>query len=576
VQEVSPILRVIIYMNSLHRVLGYTTRYWQRLVASIVAATFFGLFAAAPVYILRHAVDYIFVQGDAKLLVPFIIGFITLFILKGIFTYLSSYYMHWVGNRVVNDIRNDLFGKIIHFPISFYKKKTTGELMAHFLNDITMIQNAASNAVKNGVRSFFEGLCLLGVALFQNWKLALIAACVAPVIGISIRLMGRAVRAASRSIQKEMGTLSSLMQEIFVGIREIKIFNAETVEKRRFAGKLHSYFGSVMRNVKIEALGPSFMEATSMLGTGVMFYVAAQQVLRGEISPGQLTSFFAACLLAYQPIKRLINIYAEVQFGLAAADRVFGIMDKVYPALQERVQDYDVFQHDVLFENVSFLYDEKIVLDKVNFTIKKGERIGLLGPSGSGKSTLCDLLLGFITPTSGRILIDGVDLTTLSFASLRKMVGSVSQQTFLFNDTVRENISYAQDKKSLEEVVQASKLAHADEFITELSDGYETLVGENGTLLSGGQKQRLTIARVLLKDPDILIFDEATSSLDRQSEEMIRLALEDISKMKTVLVVSHRISFVEKMDRVFSIQDGQLIEVKSNKDLSLCLCDAME
>ena len=550
-------------MGSLNRVLEYTKRYWQRLVVSIVSATFFGLFSAAPVFLLRHAVDYIFVQGYTHLLLPFIIGFVSLFILKGIFTYLSSYYMHWVGNRVVNDIRNDLFSKIIHFPIAFYKKKTTGELMAHFLNDITMIQNAASSAVKNGVRSFFEGIALLSVALFQNWKLALIAALVAPVIGISIRLMGRAVRVASRAIQKEMGSLSSLMQEVFVGIREIKIFNAETVEKKRFASNLNNYFGSMMRNVKIEALGPAFMEAASMLGTGVMFYVAAQQVITGEITPGQLTSFFASCLLAYQPIKRLINIYAEVQFGLAAADRVFALMDIDYPALQERVKVADSFQNKVVFENLSFSYDDKIVLENVNLVINRGERIGLLGPSGSGKSTLCDLLLGFITPTSGRILIDGEDITSLSLASLRNIVSSVSQQTFLFNDSVQANIAYAQDGKSNDDIVLASKRAHAHEFIEELSEGYETLVGENGGLLSGGQKQRLTIARVLLKNPDLLIFDEATSALDRKSEEMIRLALEDICKTKTVIVVSHRISFVEKMDRVFSIQDGRLVEVKS-------------
>jgi subfamily B ATP-binding cassette protein MsbA len=476
--------------------------------------------------------------------------------------------MHWVSNRVVNDMRIDLFRKIVYFPLSFFKKKTTGELMAHFLNDITMVQNASSNAVKNGIRSFFEAAALLSFALFQNWKLATLTFLVSPLIVFSIQRMGRAVKSASKAIQHEMGILSSVLQEIFVGIREVKIFSGEPVECSRFKKSLKRYFSSVMRNVKVEAFGPAFIEALAMLGSGFVFYVAALQVLNGTITPGQLTSFFAAVLLAYQPIKRLIRTYAEVQYGLAAANRVFNVMDLTYPAFHDRISAISTFEKgcafkkDIEFKNLSFGYNEgDLVLENANFSIKKGERIGLLGPSGSGKSTICDLLLGFIKPTAGKIIVDGVDITKISLKSLRSIIGCVSQQTFLFNDTVHANISYADSDAKQKDVILASKRAYAHDFIEDFADKYQTSVGENGTLLSGGQKQRLTIARTLLKNPEVLIFDEATSALDTNSEEKIRLAIEDICKTKTVIIVSHRVSLIKKMDRIFEIKDKKIVEV---------------
>ncbi|MBU1007660.1 ABC transporter ATP-binding protein/permease [Candidatus Dependentiae bacterium] len=548
-------------MSDLQRILSYTKKYWSRFAISVSTATLYGIFSAAPTYALKHVIDKIFVGGLDYLIIPFIFCFIFLYALKGIFAYLSMYYMNWVGNRVVNDLRIDLFSRIVYFPLSFFKKKTTGELMAHFLNDITMIQNAASVAVKNGVRSFFEAIFLLGVALFQSWQLSMLSLLVAPFIVFSIRQMGRAVKKASGSIQHEMGVISSGLQETFVGIREVKIFNGEGVEKDRLEKNLRRYFSSVLRNVKVLAFAPAFIETIATTGSGFVFYVAARQVLAGVITPGQLTSFFAASLLAYQPIKRLINTYAEVQYGLASASRVFSVMDMTYPALADRTIQIVSFRDSIVFDNMSFGYDSnELVLEDVNLTIKRGERIGLLGPSGSGKSTICDLLLGFLTPVSGHVYIDGHDSMKISLQSLRSLIGNVSQQTFLFNDTIKKNVQYASGDTSEEQVVEACKRAHAHEFIEQCSNKYHTLVGENGTLLSGGQKQRLTIARALLKDPDILIFDEATSALDQQSEEMIRLAIEEISKNKTVIIVSHRVSLIEKMDRVFEIQDRQLVE----------------
>lgn len=563
-------------MNALKRVFTYTKRYWKFLALSAATASFYGIFAAAPTYVLKFAVDDLFVKKMEHLLIPFIIGFVLLFAIKGLFMYLSNYYMNWVGNKVINDIRLDLFQKVINFPISFFQEKTTGQLMSHFLNDIQMIQQASSTAVKNGVRSFFEAIFLLGVAFSQNWKLALLMMLVGPIIGITIKRMGFSVKKASVSIQKNIGNISSLLQEVFIGIREVKAFNGEKIEVYRFIKNLKLVFSSIMRNVHIQSFGPAFIETIAMFGSGFVFYIAAHQIMNGTITAGQLTAFFASVLLAYQPMKRLINVYAEIQYGLSAAEKIFAVMDKVYPATQKKhliLSRNEISKlpskqiNEIKFSDVNFEYNKNTpVIKETNLSIKKGERIGIIGPSGSGKSTFCDLILGFINPTSGQILIDDCDISKIPIKDIRNKIGYVGQKTFLFNDTILANVAYSQEKKALDDVTKACKAAHADEFIQKLPEKYNTIVGENGNKLSGGQKQRLTIARALLKKPEILIFDEATSALDQESENLIRLAIEEVSKDKTIIIISHRLSFIEKMDRIFMIQNKNIVEI-TKKDL---------
>lgn len=557
-------------MKSLNRILSYTKKYWKFLFLSVVTASFYGLFSAAPTYVIKHTVDKIFVNKVDYLLIPFLLGFLLLFSLKAAFMYLSNYYMNWVGNKVINDIRYDLFKKIIYFPISFFQKKTTGQLMSHFLNDIQMIQNASSSAIKNGVRSFFEAIFLLVVAFSQNWKLAIIMLLVAPLIAISIRQTGKAVKGASINIQKNMGDISAILQEVIVGIREVKAFNGEQTEKNRFLKYLKNCFSAIMRNVHFESLAPALIEVIAMIGSSVVFYVAAHQIMNGTITAGELSAFFAATLLSYQPLKRLINVYAEIQYGLAAADRIFGLMDKKYELIKENLNiAAPIIRNNVPceinFNNVSFNYNKETkVLKDVNLLIGKSQRVGLIGPSGSGKSTLCDLLLGFIKPTTGTIFINGQDITKIPLSILRNKIGYVGQKTFLFNDTICANVAYCQSDKTEQDIFKACKIAHADEFIQKLPNKYQTIVGENGNKLSGGQKQRLTIARAILKNPDILIFDEATSALDQESENMIRLALEEIGENKTVIIISHRLSFIEKMDRILAIQNMQINEIEKS------------
>lgn len=548
-------------MENLHRLLSYTKNYWKPLAFSMFTASLFGIVSAAPTYILKQTIDEIFIKKFSHLLTPFIIGFIAIFFLKALFMYLTSYYMNWVGTRVVNDIRLDFFKRIIHFPISFFQKNSTGHLMAHFLNDIQMIQNGASVAIKDGIRGFFEAICLICFAFFQNWQLALLMMVVSPVLGYVFKKMGSARKLASTSIQKQMGSISSMLQESIIGVREIKAFNAEEAELSRFKIHLDRCFSSIMHNIHVESLAPALVEIIAVLGGGLVFYVAIKQVLVGIMTAGQLTAFIAAVILAYQPLKKIIAAYSDVQYSLAAADRIFVIMDKTFEQQHERTEELSTFSRAINLNAVSFNYDNIPVLTDASLSIKKGECIGIIGQSGSGKSTLCDLLLGFITPASGSIFIDNIDITKISLSNLRDHIGYVSQRTFLFNDTIYNNVAYARPEACEDEIIAACKAAHADEFIQRLHSGYQTIVGENGTLLSGGQKQRLTIARALLKDPEILIFDEATSSLDQESELMIRQAIQELRKNKTLIIISHRPLMLENVDRIFMIQDHAIHEL---------------
>lgn len=554
-------------MNNLKRLLNYTKQYWQRLTYSLIFAALFGLTSAAPTYLLKHTIDEVFIKSYSHLIIPFILLFVLFFMLKGIFMYLSSYCMYWVSNKVLNDLRKDLFAKMIHYPIAFFQERTTGHLLSHYLNDIQMIQNVAALAVKDGVRSIFEGTFLLGFALYQNWKLSAVMLIIGPIIIISSRKLGKARKKASFGIQNEMAKVSNMLSESFTGIREIKAFNAENTECSRFINLLSLCFRSIMRNVRVEAAAPALIEAIAITGGGFVFYFAAHQVISGEITAGTLTSFFAAILLAYQPLKKLVALYSEVQYGLAAADRIFDTMDLVYPATKNRNIDLTTFKDQLQCKDLSFAYNkDAVVFSNVNLSIKKGECIGIVGPSGAGKSTLCDLLLGFIVPTSGQISVDNQDLSKVTYTSLRNHIGYVGQRTFLFNDTIYNNVSYAQPTATEKDVLSACKAAHVDEFANELPLGYYTSVGENGALLSGGQKQRITIARTLLKSPEIIIFDEATSSLDQKSEKAIQQAIKELRGTKTIIIITHRPAMLDGVDRIFNVNEGQVTEIEKKVD----------
>lgn len=555
-------------MKQLVRLWSYSKKYWKVLFTSLVSAGLLGLAAAAPTYLLRYIVDDVFVFHKQNLIIPMALGFVCIFACKGLFSFLTAYCMHWVGNRVINDIRFDLFKSIMRYPLSFFQQVSTGQLMSHFLNDVQMLQNAAASAIKNGVRSIFETIFLLAFAFIQNWKLASMMLVVGPVMGVIIKVMGKRIKKSSLFIQKEVGFVSEQLQETFTGIREVKAFNAEQYHTIRFKEQLDKFFKATMRYVKAEALLPSLIELVTMVGAALAFYVAAQQVLSGAITPGQLTAFIASAMLAYAPMKRLINVYGEIQYALAAAERIFEVIDRVI-AVQVKADDIN-FYKKITLHDLSFSYiPGKPVVQGVSLTLHKGERIGIVGVSGSGKSTLIDLLLGFISPNQGSIVIDEQDLNQASAGAWRKHVGYVGQRPFLFNDSVKNNILYGRYEVSDMAVNQALSAADALGFVSHLPFKEDTYLGENGNLLSGGQRQRLTIARALAAAPQLLIFDEATASLDSVSEEEVKKTISQLSRDVTVIIVTHRASLLDVVDRTFLISDHTIEEVKKEKALSL-------
>ena len=561
-------------MNTVRRLLTYTLRYRMTFVAAGLISCLYGLFAASPALLLQYMVDTVLVAKQAHLLIFFVSGFVGLFVGKAVCMYFSTYYLQWVGYMVVNDIRRELFSELIYLPVPFFQRHATGDIMSRFLNDISTLQYASSVAIRNGLRSLVEAFALLSIALYQNVLLTGLSLIVAPLIAIAIKQTGRSIKLASRVTQNDMGTLSTLLQEAIHGIRSIKAFNGEKRERNRFAHTLGTYFDSIMKCVHYEAMAPPLIEIISISGISVVLFVASQQVINNTISPGQITSLFASMLLAYQPIKRLVSTYGDINYGIGAAQRVFALLDEAHTSEHEPTLPHiPAPQKSITLNSVSFAYHAHMpILLDASLTIAHGERIGMIGPSGVGKSTISDLLLRFLEPTSGSILFDGNSINAYSVASVRTHTGYVGQHPFLFNDTVFANVASGSPHATMDEVVFACKQAYAHQFIMQLTDGYHTNVGENGKLLSGGQKQRLTIARALLRRPAILIFDEATSALDEESEKSIEQTVAALDRTTTIIVISHRPGLLTRMDKIFTIKNHMLVQtgtISPNHSLTL-------
>ncbi len=555
-------------MNAYAHLALYAKKYRLRLALALVCATLFGAFSAAPTYLIKWAIDYLLINKAMHFLLPLIAIFVALACLKGIFMYLSSYYMEYVGNAIVRDIREDLFARLLFFPTSFFKIHPSGTILAHFINDIAMIQDAIARTIRFGVRSLFEAAFLITIAFMQNYVLASCLFLVGPIIGYLLKHLGRSMRRSAKENQSHVGTLAFHIQEALIGIREIKACTMEHIEIKRFRTMLDRCFASLMHNVHLVSATPALIEICAMSGVALILYIALRQVMLGSITPGELAAFFTATVLAYQPLKRLIAVYTDIQSGLAATDRVFSLMHQEFSHPTEELKVLPTFSDAISFNQVSFSYDALLpILKNLTLTINRGERIGIIGPSGSGKSTLCDLILGFIKPSSGNIFIDTYNIETITPLSLRTHIGYVGQRTFLFNDTIRSNVAYARTCATEQEIEDACRAAGAHEFIMALPEQYDTMVGEDGTLLSGGQKQRLTIARTLLKKPPILIFDEATSALDQHAESIIADSIVAIDRMTTIIVVSHRPTLIAAMDHIYSLVDGKLMLI-SHRDFS--------
>jgi len=527
-----------------------------------------GSSTAAAAYLVKPALDEIFLNKNADTLIWIPIAVLIIYLLKGLGSYGQTVLMSYIGHRVVADLRYDLYRHIQLQPLSFFTKNPTGTLMSRITYDVNLIRDTVSEAVTSILKDTFTLIALVCVIFYRDWKLALIAMVVFPVAIYPITAFGRRMRKIARASQVTMGSLTSLLQETISGNRIVKAFSMEDHENKRFSKENERLFKLVMKSVSVRAITTPLMEFLGGVGIAAIVFYGGYEVIQGTSTPGTFFSFLAALLMLYEPAKRLTNVNITIQQGLSAAERIFTVMDTI-PEIKDRegANPLPPITREIEFDHVSFSYDRIPVLKDIKLKIKAGEMIAFAGMSGGGKTTLVNLIPRFYDVSDGGILIDGRDIRDVTINSLRGQIAIVTQQTILFNDTVRNNIAYGDINKRDEDIVMAAKAANAHDFITKLPEGYNTIIGEQGVKLSGGERQRISIARALLKDAPILILDEATSSLDTESEVEVQDALDKLMKGRTTLVIAHRLSTIRNADRIIVIVDGKIVEEGSHESL---------
>jgi subfamily B ATP-binding cassette protein MsbA len=550
------------------RLLQYVKPYRMKFILAMICMVFFGLCQGGTAWLAQPAVDGVLVDKDGSKLFLIATAIIALFLIRGVFDYGQAYLMNYVGQRIVADLREQLYNHLQYFSLSFFTKTPTGILISRLTNDIGLIQGAVSNAITTILKESVTIITLTGVVFYQDWRLASIAFIVLPLAGIPIVKFGQKLRKFSIKGQIRMGSITSLLQETISGNRIVKAFTMEDYESRRFSAENDRLFKVIMKRLKIRALSSPVVEVLGGLGIAGVVLVGGYSVIKGNMTPGSLSSFLVALGLLYKPIKSLTRLNDIVQGGLAAGSRVFELMDQT-PEIGDTDGAVPLtgISDGIKFEGVSFKYEDDTVLKDITIEVKVGEVLALVGMSGAGKTTLVNLIPRFYDIDKGHITIDGRDIRTFTIKSLREHIAIVTQQTILFNDTVRNNIAYGDIARSEEEIIEAAKAANAHGFIEKLPLGYDTVIGERGVKLSGGERQRVSIARALLKDAPILILDEATSSLDSESELQVQIALERLMANRTVFLIAHRLSTIRNAHRIVVIDNGRPVEEGTHDEL---------
>jgi len=518
--------------------------------------------------IIQLHLEGLLLKKDMEMILLLPIAIILLFLLKGIFDYGQAYLMNFVGLRVVADIRQRLYDHLQNLSLSFFTRTPTGVLISRITNDVNLVQGAVSNAITGLIKDAVTILALTVVVFYRDWKLGIIAFIVFPIAIIPIKEFGKRLRKFSRKGLQRMGSLTTFLHETITGNRIVKAFNMEEYEKRRFAEENERYFKIFLKRVKIRAISHPLMELLGGIGIAIILWVGGYSVVRGDVTPGTFFSFMAALLMLYAPVRNLNKVNLEVQEGLAAAARIFELLDTVTEVKEEKdAISLPLISKGIEFKEITFKYDSAPVLKSLSLHVRVGEVIAIVGMSGAGKTSLVNLLPRFYDVDDGQILIDGFDIRKVTLKSLREQIGLVTQQTILFNDTVRNNIAYGSLLRSEQEIMEAAKAANAHDFILRFSQGYDTAIGEGGVKLSGGERQRISIARAILKNAPILILDEATSSLDSDSEAEVQVAMDTLMKGRTVFVIAHRLSTIRNANRIVVLSNGEMIEQGTHEEL---------
>jgi ATP-binding cassette, subfamily B, bacterial MsbA len=584
-------------MNDLRRLLGFVKPYWSPLTLSVVLMALAGAahammavligpifdrvlepsspdkpvelfklpFADSPFYLHQLAPSWF---HNVFSIVAFAI--LTVFLVRGVCDYFGNYLVSWVGINAVTDIRQKVFDKLLAHDAQFFESQSTGRIMSSVMSDIDKIQVATSSMLADWLRQSFSAAALLYVVFQRDWRLALGSLTVLPIVIVPTIRIGRRLRRTTRRAQDHAGELNEVLQEAMVGQQVVKAFGSEMHESARFQAAAWKLRNANLRYVAQQAIASPLIEFFGALTIVSLLWYARTQIIAGNLTTGEFTSFVIALLMLYEPVKRLTGIHAIFQQAAGASQKVFEYLD--LPAgIADKPSAHDLksFTRSIEFENARFRYPtgDTDALAGINLRVNAGEVVALVGPSGAGKTTIANLVPRFYDVTAGAVRVDGKDVRDIRIASLRAQIGIVSQETFLFNGSVAENIGYGKPGASVEQIREAARNAMAEEFISRLPQGYDTVIGERGTKLSGGQRQRLAIARALLKNAPILILDEATSHLDTESEMLVQRALNNLIEHRTVIVIAHRLSTIRRADKIVVLDRGRICEIGTHDDL---------
>ncbi len=556
-------------MGSYKRLLVYVRPYAGRMVFGLICMIIAAAAYLVVPWLIKNVVDEVLQAKDLGMLNLVVVAILMVFLIRGFATYGQTYTMSYIGQRVIIDIRQALFKHLQRLDQAYFDRRKTGQIMSNLTNDVGALQTAI---VDNLISLITEAVTLIGSLVSMiliDWKLTLVTLIIVPVVLGLVNVFGKKLRLAGHEVQGRIADITSLLQEVISSIRIVRSFARESHEIEQFEHENQRNFRAAMKATKLSSLLSPLVEFSAAIAVTVILWYGGYNVVTGVISAGSLIAFLIYAINLSNPVKRLSQVYSNIQKSMAAGDRVFEILD-TEPEVKEKpnAKDLPELKGDVEFDNVSFSYDgEKNALDSLNLHVPAGRIIAVVGPSGAGKTTIANLLPRFYDVTDGALRIDGVDVRDVTFKSLREQIGLVPQETMLFNASIKDNILYGRLDGTDEEVYAAAKAANALEFIEKMPEGMDTIVGERGSSLSGGQRQRIAIARAILKDPKILILDEAASALDTESEKLVQEALERLMKNRTAFVIAHRLSTIKNADQIIVMKQGRVVESGTHEEL---------
>ncbi len=548
-------------MKTYRRLLRFMARYKGYFFVSFLCMGGVSLAKGALAWAAGPLAQGIFLSKKTSILAIMPVVILAIYIARGLSMFGQAYFMALVSQRTIRDLQNHVYERLLRMSLSFFVRNPTGVLMSRITNDVSLVQQSVSKALSSLIMESMTIVVLFTIAVVKDPMITLIFVVVLPLSTIPVVRFGRKLRKISTKTQVNFGLISSFLHETITGMRIVKAFGMEKYENSRFRDRSQRLYKTRLKSDLVRGFSEPVMDLIEGIGVALVIFIGGSGVIKGQIDFAEFTTLMAAIIMMYAPVKKLSKVHYMIQEGMAAADRIFDLVDQV-PDIVDRPDAMELprVARGIAFDDVYFRYEDKMVIQGVSVEAKTGEVVALVGPSGGGKTTLLNLIPRFYEVTEGAIRIDGRDIRNVTLASLRRQIAIVSQETVLFNDTVRNNIAYGLEEIPNETIVAAARAANAHAFIDELPEGYETEIGESGLTLSGGQRQRLSIARALLKDAPILILDEATSALDTESERIVQEAVNRLMQGRTTFVIAHRLSTIIDADRILVIQEGRIVE----------------